>query len=77
MTSREFCYWLQGYFEIAGNPAALSEQQTKMVRNHLALVFKHEIDPSYGGNPAELQKIHDGGIPAQEMHDFGEPMIRC
>lgn len=63
MTSRDFCYWLQGHFEI-GKPTALSAAETDMVRRHLSLVFKHEIDPSLdGGSPvvrAERQAIHDG-----------------
>jgi hypothetical protein len=60
MTSREFCYWLQGYFEINGTPASLSPEKVDMIRRHLALVFHHEIDPSYGGDQAQLQAIHDG-----------------
>lgn len=70
MTSREFCYWLQGYFEIVrahepGNRApALTDRQTEMVRKHLALVFKHEIDQSYGDekHQAELNAIHNDGL---------------
>ena len=54
MTSRDFCYWLQGLFEL-GKPPTLDVQQTDLVKRHLALVFKHEIDPSAGG--AEVQKI--------------------
>ena len=72
MTSRDFCYWLQGHFEIAETDA-LTPKQVKMIKRHLALVFKHEIDPSYGGNQSELQSIHDGG-----SNNFGsEPLIRC
>lgn len=62
MTSRDFCYWLQGYFEIAG-AGHFTIDQTVVVKRHLALVFKHEIDPSYGGDPVELQAIHDGPPP--------------
>lgn len=61
MTSRDFCYWLQGVFEV-GEVKALDERQTDLVRRHLALVFAHEIDPSAGG-PAEqatLNAIHQG-----------------
>lgn len=46
MTSREFCYWLQGMFELNA-PSSLNERQTKMIKNHLDMVFIHEIDPSY------------------------------
>lgn len=54
MTSRDFCYWLQGFFEIhgAGLPdnadRGLIGEKVKMIEAHLAMVFKHEIDPSMG-----------------------------
>ncbi len=38
MTPREFCYWLQGHIEI-GEPKALTEEQVKMIKRHLDLVF--------------------------------------
>lgn len=59
MTSRDFCYWLMGFFELSGK-ISLTEQQVAIVRNHLNLVFVHEIDPSIPGDPAELQAVHDG-----------------
>jgi hypothetical protein len=66
MTSRDFCYWLQGFFEIDAasreNPEApLCVEQVDMIKKHLALVFKHEIDPSYGDakHQAELNEIHN------------------
>ncbi len=59
MTSREFCYWLQGVFEVS-NPQELTALQTTLIKRHLALVFKHEIDPSQGSpqHQAELDTIH-------------------
>jgi len=62
MTSRDFCYWLQGVFEV-GDVKQLDARQTELVRRHLALVFKHEIDPSAGPpeHQKELDKIHQGG----------------
>ena len=61
MTARDFCYWLQGVFELAG-PTTLDAKQTDLVKRHLALVFQHDIDPSAGGpeQQAILQQIHDG-----------------
>ena len=59
MTSRDFCYWLQGFFELT-NPQALSLRETTMIKQHLALVFKHEIDPSMPDPLGALQAIHDG-----------------
>jgi len=78
MTSRDFCYWLQGHFEIS-NCSELDKPQTEMVKRHLALVFKHEIDPSYGGDLEELQAIHDGKKPPKKNDPpyQGEPLIRC
>ena len=59
MTSRDFCYWLQGFFEL-GNDQGLSPTQAKMVQDHLAMVFKHEIDPSMGAKPHQeaLYNLH-------------------
>lgn len=59
MTSRDFCYWLNGYFEVA-DPKEIDAKQTDMIKRHLALVFKHEIDPSMGDDKhqTELNEIH-------------------
>lgn len=84
MTPVEFCYWLQGYFELADNedtvPAKgerkLSGLQVECIQNHLALVFKHEIDPSYTSHVPEdqsaeiqkqLQELHDGVKEAKKI----------
>lgn len=63
MTSIDFCYWLQGYFEIS-EATSLNEVETKIIKNHLNLVFKHEIDPlrdSQTVTPSNvLNKTHSG-----------------
>lgn len=41
MTPRDFCYWLQGWFELT-NAHHLDSQQVEMIRQHLELVFKKE-----------------------------------
>ena len=60
MTSRDFAYWLQGYFEVS-NPKTIGEKETEMIKKHLNLVFKHEIDPSMGDDKhqQELNDIHN------------------
>jgi hypothetical protein len=60
MTSRDFCYWLQGFFEISG-AHDINEEQVKCVQKHLNLVFKHEIDPTMGNNEKQalLNSIHN------------------
>ncbi len=62
MTSRDFCYWLQGMFEL--NPATkFSPHQMDLIERHLNMVFIHEIDPSF---PADqqfaLDNAHNGII---------------
>lgn len=66
MKATEFCYWLQGFFEL--NQAAeqytkqLTPEQVEIIQRHLALVFVHDIDPQAG--PPEyreiLNDIHSG-----------------
>ena len=60
------CYWLQGFFELnsaAGSEEGLTCEQALLIEQHLAMVFKHEIDPSFGKDLPELQKIHDPDCP--------------
>ncbi len=59
MTARDFCFWLQSTFEVA-ELKTFNEKQTELIRRHLALVFKHEIDPTYGDatQQAALDAIH-------------------
>jgi hypothetical protein len=86
MTSRDFCFWLQGIFEL-GKPRTLDEEQTATIRRHLSLVFKHEIDPSMGGaeHQAELDKVHGPrpkphtGEPNEHLRPRppGELVMRC
>lgn len=52
MKAHEFCYWLQGLFELA-KPESLTPEQTDLVKRHLNMVFIHDIDPKY---PAEQQQ---------------------
>jgi hypothetical protein len=70
MTSREFAYWLQGFFEISGSNE-LRPEQVVMIKKHLNMVFYHEIDPSYTPDPKkqdELTHIHNM---------FNDPLARC
>jgi len=64
MTSRDFCYWLQGFIEV-GQPHIVTMEQLATIRAHLNMVFRHEIDPSFGKPEyiEELRKIHEGQQP--------------
>lgn len=75
MTSRDFCFWLQGFLELResdprSNGNGLTSTQTESIARHLGLVFKHEIDPSAGTpqQQLDLNKIHNAG---------GGPTYRC
>jgi len=73
MTERDFCYWLQGYLEIAGSEATLTPERVECVKRHLDMVFVHTIDPSYGdkGKQQKLDAIHSPGPP------HFPPLARC
>lgn len=88
MTSRDFAYWLQGFLELSteGYPSALEKgltgSQTSCIRNHLNMVFKHEIDPSHGElehqkKLAELHKQIKPGILYEPLHPFPGTVINC
>ena len=63
MKSVEFCYWLQGLFEV-GKPTTLDAEQVTTIKNHLNMVFVHEIDPSYPqGQQKALNETHEAGKP--------------
>ncbi len=72
MTSRDFCFWLQGMFEL-GQPTALNEATTTAIRKHLALVFLHEIDLSMGP-PEHQAKLNETHAPTLTLADVKEAL---
>lgn len=74
MTSRDFAYWLQGFFEIS-KANILTEEQLKIVKNHLNLVFHHELDKNYK-EPVKAQVIHDGK-PNRFFQSDPDRRIKC
>jgi hypothetical protein len=70
MKSVEFCYWLQGLFEV-GEPETLNSKQVDLIKRHLNMVFVHEIDSSYPAEQQEkLNKAHNASKP-------NEILLRC
>ena len=64
MKASEFCYWLQGFFELraASSPVkAIDGNQAAMIERHLAMVFVHDLDPQQVAD--KLQEAHDGKKP--------------
>ena len=59
MTSENFAYWIQGYFEISGN-STLSDTQVQIIKDHLALVFnkvtpkRSQVSNNWGGKVPEF-----------------------
>ena len=79
MTSRDFCYWLQGVFEV-NDPVALDERQVAVIRAHLNMVFIHEIDSSMGDEKKQtsLNAAHAQHVPTGLGPDgFLPPKYRC
>jgi len=74
MKAVEFCYWLQGVFEVA-DLQYLDEKQTEIVKRHLNMVFVHDIDPSYPeSQQVQLNEIHSG---TEMKPDHPNPKFRC
>ena len=69
MKATEFCYWLQGMFELA-EPKELNAEQTDLIKRHLAMAFLHDIDKQVPENEQKiLNKMH-GNNP-------NDIMLRC
>ena len=77
MKAAEFCYWIQGFFELSESEQ-LTPRQVEIIKNHLKLVFYHDIDPSYSEDPAvqeEMQAIHDGSPKPPKRQ--GSILVKC
>jgi len=76
MTSRDFAYWLQGFFELSDSDV-ITDTQSKIIQRHLNLVFVHEIDPSMGDDEHQdkLNKIHHEFSHLRP--DDGDVKMRC
>lgn len=66
MTAVNFAYWLQGFFEISdaasgGTPYVITTTQVNVIKNHLNMVFVHDIDPKMGDKEHQdkLNKLHN------------------
>lgn len=79
MTSRDFCYWLQGLFELKGHVDGdgFDADQVRTIQAHLAMVFAHEIDPSHGSpeHLDELRRLHEQGKKAEPEGASGERVV--
>lgn len=73
MNSRDFCFWLQGLLEV-GEPKELSERQVEIIKQHLALVFKH--DPSIDAEACKHPPVEESSRETLFLEDLfrvGQP----
>lgn len=67
MTNRDFCYWLQGFFEL-NNPETLNEEQTLEIKKHLYNVFQHECEKIRLEDVKDFYSIPEGIIAFPNSH---------
>lgn len=67
MTTRDFCFWLQGYYELTkiSNLEKDAQPFHEMVQQHLSLVFKHDPSMTQDTLPSPL-KTYARNIEAEE-----------
>lgn len=73
MTSEQFIFWIQGFFEIqdAGRQSQdLTKEQVDVIKRHLALVFIHDIDPKQEPNQVKSDILND-------IHNKDNGVYRC
>ena len=63
MTPENFCYWLQGFIETS-NPKSIDDIQTKIIKDHLQLVFnkttpKYYTDDKWKAQIVNMQHLND------------------
>ena len=76
MNAVDFCFWLQGYFEL-NVVTEINKHQAGVIQKHLTLVFEHQIDPLRESevevSKDALDAIH-GGLESSAEND---PLVRC
>jgi len=76
MNSIDFAFWLQGFFEIS-EAEELTPAQVAIIKNHLHLVFKHEIDPlREGETTASAEELNQTHTPTKPLHN-NDNLVRC
>jgi hypothetical protein len=65
MQSRDFAFWLQGFFELTPDAAekGLTPHQTKMLQAHLSLVFQHDPSIAAKAHPVPANPVPPSVIP--------------
>lgn len=66
MQAKDFCFWLQGMFEVV-DPKELTSEQVAIIKQHLALVFKHDPTMAHPAPPTTLRPFLE---PLREPDKF-------
>jgi hypothetical protein len=73
MTSEQFCYWLQGYFELnVGKLPDLGRLQAATIRDHLNLVF-NKVTPKAGDYFVEANSCFSVGNSCLSILEITQP----
>lgn len=73
MKATEFCYWLQGMFEINPPSNGLTPEQVSIIKAHLDMVFYHEIDKSYPHTEQKkLDELHSNKNSQSNNEEYNE-----
>lgn len=80
MLARDFCFWLQGYLEVreaghAPSTQVINPAQVEIIRNHLNLVFVHDIDPTMPDKDGRLQAAHDGKLTISQAAEATRQLL--
>lgn len=72
MRPDQFCYWLQGFFEVS-EAQELTPRQTEQIKKHLSLVFAHVLDKGHGDEQEQkkLNEIHSPKSPTPTTASSG------
>lgn len=81
MTPEQFCYWLQGFFELSCPIDGLSPTQIAMIRDHLDLVFT-KVTPDRSKKQVLLSEKTDGQkfqevLEELKVDPFSRPDTYC
>jgi len=70
MHKHEFCYWLQGYFELREGNEHLTDSQIECIKKHIKLV--ETVEKKLEGFPAWLMGMLDAYEKLQEVGGMTE-----
>ena len=72
MTAEQFVYWLQGFMEI-NDPDTISKSETRVIKDHLALVFDKQTPTRVGTGYGVPNKTEIGTNPFEKGYPTTNP----